>query len=130
MAVVMLVAVSAGARAATRTATPASPRPSLHVDPAQVSAGGSVRVFGNAGGCSMGDQVTLLSHAFSAAHQFAGVPAVTARVGHGGSYSTTTRIPAGKGAGQYLVTGRCGGGNLGVSARLVVFSSAAPKFTG
>lgn len=108
--------------------TPA--RPAIHVAPGRVRAGALVRVFGNAGGCSVGDRVTLLSHAFSGAHQFAGVPAVFATVRRGGGYSTTTRVPSGKSAGHYLVTGRCGGGNLGVSASLTIYRPVVPRFTG
>jgi uncharacterized repeat protein (TIGR01451 family)/CSLREA domain-containing protein len=105
-------------------------RPALHVRPSQVVAGATVRVFGNAGGCPRGDQVTLLSRAFSRRHEFAGEPAVFARVGRGGSFSTTTRIPRGRSAGRYGITGRCGGGNLGVSALLTVRAAVVPVFTG
>jgi hypothetical protein len=86
-----------------------------------------VRVFGNAGGCPAGDQVTLMSRAFSPAHNFAGVPAISTRVRPGGGFSTTTQIPSGLAAGRYVITGRCGGGNLGVSASLTVI---VPRFTG
>jgi uncharacterized repeat protein (TIGR01451 family) len=102
-------------------------RPSLHVAPSRVPPGARVRIFGNAGGCPAGDQVTLMSRAFSPAHNFAGVPAVFARVRRDGGFSTTTQIPRGRAAGRYVVTGRCGGGNLGVSAALAVI---IPRFTG
>lgn len=102
-------------------------RPSLHVRPSRVVAGATVRVYGNAGACPRGDTVTLLSPAFSSAHEFAGVNAIFARVGSHGSYSTTTTIPSSRAAGHYRVGGRCGGGNLGVSATLSVI---APAFTG
>jgi uncharacterized repeat protein (TIGR01451 family)/CSLREA domain-containing protein len=105
-------------------------RPSLHVNPNRVFAGQLVRVFGSAGGCPVGDQMTLLSHGFSPTHQFAGVPAIHTRVRSGGGYSTITRIPKGRRAQRYLVTARCGGGNLGVSARLTVLRRVVPKFTG
>lgn len=108
--------------------TPA--RPSIHVAPNRVLAGALVRVFGNAGGCPVGDQMTLLSHAFSPAREFAGVPAIYTKVRAGGSYSTTTRIPSSRAAARYLVTARCGGGNLGVSAALTVYRPVLPKFTG
>lgn len=103
-------------------------RPSIHVRPSTMLAGARAKVYGNAGDCPVGDQVTLLSPAFSSAHEFAGVNAVFARVGSGGSYSTTTRIPSSRTPGRYLVTGRCGGGNLGVSTHLNVISP--PAFTG
>ena len=76
--------------------------------------------WGVAGGCTSGDQVTIISHAFAPAHTFAGVPAVFAQVGSAGRFSAKTRIPATRGPGTYLLTARCGGGNLGVSAHLTV----------
>lgn len=92
----------------------------LTVKPASVKRGGIVIVSGVAGGCTTGDQVTVISHAFAATHSFAGVPAVFAQVGSAGRFSTTTRIPATGRPGTYLLTARCGGGNLGVSAHLTV----------
>jgi hypothetical protein len=92
----------------------------LTVRPATVRRGGSVLVRGVAGGCTEGDSVTIISRAFPAARTFAGVPAVFAEVGSAGRFSTTTRIPATRRPGAYVLTARCGGGNLGVSARLVV----------
>ncbi len=95
-------------------------------------AGRRVHVFGSAGDCSVGDTVTLLSAAFGHKHEFAGVPAISAKVKSGGGYSTTTRIPTTRAARTYTITGRCGGGNLGVHARLRVrrHHHVAPKFTG
>jgi hypothetical protein len=92
----------------------------LTVKPGTVKRGGTVLVSGVAGGCTAGDRVTIISRAFAAAHSFAGVPAVFAQVGSAGRFSTTTRIPATRSPGTYLLTARCGGGNLGVSARLAV----------
>jgi len=92
----------------------------LAVKPGTVKRGGTVVVSGVAGGCTAGDQVTIISRAFAPAHSFAGVPAVLAQVGSAGRFSATTRIPATRGPGTYLLTARCGGGNLGVSARLTV----------
>jgi hypothetical protein len=103
---------------------------SLHVNPARVSAGAQVRVFGNADGCPRGDQVTLLSRAFSHAHEFAGVSAVFATVKRGGAFSTFTRIPVGRAAGRYVISARCGGGNLGVTAHLTVLAPVSRGFTG
>ncbi len=92
----------------------------LTVAPATVRRGRTILVSGVAGGCTTGDTVTVLSHAFSPAHSFAGVPAVVAQVGRAGRFSARTRIPAGRAAGRYVVTARCGGGNLGVSAYVTV----------
>jgi hypothetical protein len=37
-----------------------------------------------------------------------------------GSYSVRVRIPASRHAATYTITGRCGGGNLGVTRKLKV----------
>jgi hypothetical protein len=47
-------------------AAAAQQAPSIHVNPSAVLSGSSVEVYGNAGACSVGDQVTLISPAFSA----------------------------------------------------------------
>ena len=95
--------------------------PSIHVTPASVHRGHVVRVHGSvAGGCAKGDTVTLISRAFSHRHDFAGLPAIYAVSRSDGSFSKRTRIPARRKPGRYHVRGRCGGGNLGVSARLRV----------
>ena len=88
--------------------------PSIHVHPHRVHAGARVHVFGSAGGCPHGDRVTLLSRAFRHRHEFAGVPAVFATVRADGSYSVRPRIPARRAPRRYTISGRCGGGNLGV----------------
>jgi hypothetical protein len=93
---------------------------SLHVTPATVHRGRVVIIRGNAGGCGLGSTVFILSRAFAHTHDFAGVPAVLARVRTGGRFGIRPRIPAGRAPGQYPVTARCGGGNLGVSAHLTV----------
>ena len=93
---------------------------SLLVTPAAVHPGAAVRVHGNAGDCPVGDAVTIISHAFAHTHDFAGVPAVFARVRAGGAFSVRTTIPRTRAKGRYLVTARCGGGNLGIAAHLTV----------
>jgi hypothetical protein len=93
-------------------------RPTLSVTPRRVRRGRLVRVHGGVFGCQ--GPVTLLSDAFPAGQEFAGVPAISAPVGAHGAYSVRTRIPAGRAPGRYTVTGRCGGGNLGVQANLRV----------
>jgi hypothetical protein len=94
--------------------------PTIKVTPNRVHRGHVVRVHGAVPGCPRGDRVTLISRAFSHKHEFAGLPAVFARVGAHSQYSVRTRIPAGRRARRYTITGRCGGGNLGVSASLRV----------
>ncbi|MEP6952496.1 MAG: hypothetical protein ABI950_00380 [Solirubrobacteraceae bacterium] len=94
--------------------------PSIRATPSSVAAGDIVRVAGLAGGCPAGSRVTLISRAFSHAHDFAGVSAVYATVRTGDTYAVRTRIPAGRNPGTYSITARCGGGNFGVSAQLRV----------
>jgi hypothetical protein len=93
---------------------------SLAVRPSAIHRGGSVLVSGVAGGCTSGDTVTILSRAFPATHEFAGVPAALAEVGSAGRFSVKVRIPASRAPGRYQLTARCGGGNLGASAFLRV----------
>ena len=95
-------------------------RPSIHVTPASVPAGGTVRVYGRAGGCPRGDAVTLISKAFRHVHDFAGLPAVYARVTARDRYSVRTHIPRSRRAGRYSISARCGGGTFGVHATLRV----------
>jgi len=113
---IVLTVVAAGWMASVALAAP----PSISVAPKSVRRGHTVVVKGSADGCSVGNQVTLISRAFRGAHEFAGVPAVLAKVRAGGAFKVSTRIPATKKVGRYTITGRCGGGNLGVSAHLRV----------
>jgi hypothetical protein len=96
--------------------------PSIDVSPKRVRAGHVVRVFGLAGGCPKGDEVTLLSHAFPDAKEFAGVPAVFATVDAHDSYSVHVRIPTGRAPARYSIGARCGGGNFGVERTLTVLA--------
>jgi hypothetical protein len=98
----------------------------LRANPNSVAAGQPVVVSGSVGSasdCTGG--VTLLSKAFVHTHDFAGVPAVDAAVKPDGTFSATTKIPSARAAGTYTITGRCGGGNLGAAATLVVRAVAA-----
>ena len=103
--------------------------PFLRVRPRRVLAGSHVRVTGLVPiGCDRGETVTLISRAFSHRHDFAGLPAIFTTVRRVGGLSRRTRIPRGRRPGLYRITARCGGGNLGVSARLRVLPP--PRFTG
>jgi hypothetical protein len=93
---------------------------SIVVAPPTVHRGHRAIIRGNAAPCPLGSTVFILSRAFAHTHEFAGVPAVLARVRSGGRFGIRPRIPAGRALGQYTVTARCGGGNLGVSAHLTV----------
>jgi len=94
--------------------------PSLSVSPTTVRRGHLVTVKGSAPGCGVGSTVFIISRAFSKKHDFAGVPAVLAKVRRRGHFEATTRIPSTKRPARYAVTARCGGGNLGVIAHLKV----------
>lgn len=124
----LIVIVSAMAVTAAEAA--AVSKPSLKISPNPIGAGHAVLIRGSADGCPVGDTVTLLSHAFPATHEFAGVPALLTRVRTGEAFSTSTVIPKSK-RGSYTVTARCGGGNLGLLVHLHVtapiFLSVAPN---
>jgi hypothetical protein len=96
--------------------------PSISVVPATVHRGHTVVVKGSADGCTVGNTVTLISRAFVHTHDFAGLPAVFAKVKYGGKFKVTTKIPATKTPKTYTITARCGGGNLGVTAHLKVIA--------
>jgi hypothetical protein len=100
----------------------AAAAPTIAAGPNPVHRGRLVRVHGVVPGCPRGDRVTFISRAFSHRHDFAGVPAIFARIGARGAYSVRTRIPARRRPARYSITGRCGGGNLGVAAYLRVLS--------
>ena len=112
------VALLAGFGVLVWPALAAGPR--IVASPNPVHRGEVVRIHGTVPGCARGDQVTLISRAFSHRNDFAGLPAVFARVGAHHAYSVKTRIPARRPPRRYRITGRCGGGNLGVSANLRV----------
>jgi hypothetical protein len=104
----------------------AAPATSLHVSPTSQAAGGSVQVSGT---CEANTSGFALSQAFlhDATHDFAGVGAAPFQTDAAGSFSVTAAIPANIAAGSYDVTARCGGGNLGLTATLIVTAaSGAP----
>jgi len=103
----------------------------LLVSPSSTIAGDTVVVSGSVGpapaGSACATSLMLLSRAFVHTDEFAGVPAVVAAVRPDGTFAAATRIPRSTPAGTYTISGRCGGGNLGVSATLTV--RAAPTAT-
>jgi hypothetical protein len=127
----LLFAATIGTLALSAGPAWAAPVPTLQVSPGSVAAGDTVTVSGSVGpepaasACATG--VLLLSRAFVPTDEFAGVPAVTAAVRPGGTFTATTRIPRSRAAGTYPISGRCGGGNIGASATLEV--RAAPTST-
>jgi hypothetical protein len=98
--------------AATITATP-----QLSVRPTTVARGGIVTVSGR--GCLAGDVVYLISPPFRGSAFVEHSVATLARAN--GTFSRRVRIRTTARPGRYLITGRCGGGNLGVAARLRVY---------
>src|SRR5947209_19277552 len=97
-----IVALLAAFAASAGTALAA--QPTLIVAPASIHPGGMVEVRGNAGDCPVGDSVTIISRAFAGTHEFAGVPAVFAKVQAEGVFRVTARIPRGRAAGRYVIT--------------------------
>jgi hypothetical protein len=110
--------VVAGALAAlVLTGTLAAATRSISVHPTSIARGGTVTVSGK--GCRAGDVVYLISPPFVGNAFVAHSVATRARAN--GSFSRRVRIRMSVRAGRYLITARCGGGNLGVSARLRVY---------
>ena len=109
------VATAGAALVLAGTVAAATPRISVH--PASIARGGTVTVSGT--GCRAGDVVYLISPPFIG-HAFVS-HSVATRAHSNGSFSRSVRIRTSIRAGRYLITARCGGGNLGVSARLRVY---------
>jgi hypothetical protein len=101
----------------------AAPATSLSVSPTSEAAGGSVQVSGT---CEANTSGSALSHAFlhDATHDFAGVGAVPFQTDGAGSFSVTAEIPSSIAPGSYEVTARCGGGNLGLTATVIVTAAS------
>ena len=98
--------------------------PSIRTDPLRVRAGARLRVFGLAGGCRAGNEVTLMSEAFPDGYAPFGIPAIAAVVDRHDSYSVRTPIPADTPPGRYTISARCGGGTFGVSGSFTVLPSS------
>lgn len=123
-----ILAVSIVLLPALWLAAPSAARSSvtLTVTPTRAPAGSSVQVSGT---CEAHTGGYVLSHAFlhDAAHDFAGVGAVAFQTDASGNFAVTAQVPASITPGRYDVTGRCGGGNLGITAQLrVTAASGAP----
>ena len=88
---VLIACIAIGSASSRGASERTGPRSSLTLTPTLVRAGGTVRIRGTAGGCPSGDTVFVLSRAFVAAHSFAGVPAVLARVRRGEIIQVTDR---------------------------------------
>jgi hypothetical protein len=129
--------VAAGVVAIVLSAAPALAA-TIDVTPSTVSTGGQVTISGdvlNNGtpGCTVPGDVTLISPAFVGLGEFAGTGATIATADASGSFTTTVTLSSSVGAGTYQVSGRCGGGDLGVTATLTVVPtpvSTPPRLTG
>ena len=105
--------------ACAAAAAPAS-TPSLRVRPTVAARGTTVRFAGSVGtGCARGNAVTLISKLFPN-HAFGGAGAIYATVRAGGLFSRRYVVPRRTPRGRYRISARCGGGNLGVTARVRV----------
>jgi hypothetical protein len=110
----------------------------ITVSPSSVAAGDQVTLSGDVladgqPGCAVPGEVTLISQAFNGLGEFAGVGAVFAPVDSAGDFATTVALPGSTAPGTYEISGRCGGGNLGVTATLTVVAAPVtkpPSFTG
>jgi len=91
--------------------------PRLVVHPVSVPRGATVTVSGK--GCRAGDVVYLISPPF-AGHAFV-QHSVATRARSGGTFARLVGIRTTIRPGRYLITARCGGGNLGVSTALRVY---------
>jgi hypothetical protein len=108
---------SAALGALVLAGTLAAATPRLTVHPASVARGGTVTVSGR--GCRAGDIVYLISPPF-VGNAFV-AHSVATRARSNGSFSRLVHIRTSIRAGRYLITARCGGGNLGLAARLRVY---------
>jgi hypothetical protein len=106
---------------------------SIVPSPASVAPGGAVRLSGDVlgpdgtPGCSVPGTVTLISDAFAGLGEFAGVGAVDLPVDAAGTFDASVILTSSVAPGTYEITGRCGGGNLGVTATLhVVLPATGP----
>ena len=98
---------------------------SINVAPNTVVPGDDVRLSGDvlAGGtpgCDVSGGVTLISDAFAGLGEFAGVGAVNLPLDATGHFDATVTLSSSVAVGTCSISGRCGGGNLGVTATLVV----------
>jgi hypothetical protein len=111
------VTASAALAALVLAGTVVAATPRLTVQPTSSARGGVVTVSGK--GCRAGDLVYLISPPF-VGHAFV-AHSVATRARSNGTFSRSVHIRTSIHAGRYLITARCGGGNLGISARLRVY---------
>jgi hypothetical protein len=98
---------------------------SINVSPSATAPAGTVTVSGDVlvngqPGCTVPGTVTLISGAFAGISEFAGTGAVDVPVDAAGIFNAPVTLEPAVGPGTYQITGRCGGGNFGVTATLTV----------
>ena len=81
---------------------------------------GDVLVNGTLAGCPPPDTVILISGAFPGNDYGPGQGAVRIPVDSTGHFTGTVVVNPSAGPGTYTIGGRCGGGNIGVDARVTV----------
>lgn len=92
----------------------------LRVRPAAAGRGSAVVFTGSVGtGCARGGVVTLISRLFPG-HAFGGEGAISTQVGALGAFTRRFVVGLGTARRTFVVSARCGGGNLGVAATLRV----------
>jgi hypothetical protein len=111
------VTAAAAVAALVLAGTVGGATPRLTVQPTSIARGGVVTVSGK--GCRAGDLVYLISPPF-VGNAFV-AHSVATRARSSGAFSRRVHIRTSIHAGRYLITARCGGGNLGVAARLRVY---------
>jgi hypothetical protein len=89
----------------------------LTLRPTSVSRGSTVTFTG--AGCLRGDSVFLISKLFPG-HAFGGAGSIKTTARSGGHFRRAFVVRGTTAPGRYVITGRCGGGNLGVEAHLRV----------
>jgi LPXTG-motif cell wall-anchored protein len=90
---------------------------SIAISPASVPQGGQVSMGGT---CDANTSGFLLSQAFIGHTEFAGVPAVAFTTNSAGRFFVTFHINKAVTPAVYSVTGRCGGGNMGITVHVKV----------
>lgn len=111
-----LLGVLAGSAALVAASAVAAAQGTLIASPSTVQRGATVTFSG--GTCTAGSKAILLSKLFPG-HAY-GVGAINAKTGANGRFSRTYVVPTSKAPGTYTITARCGGGTLGIVARVRV----------
>jgi LPXTG-motif cell wall-anchored protein len=120
-----LTTLAVGLLAALSVSSPTAQAASIVVSPTTVAPGGTVRLSGDTlvggtPGCGAPSHVLLVSEAFVGLGEFAGTGAVDLPVDATGHFDSTVTLSPTVAEGTYLIGGRCGGSNIGVSATLEI----------